>query len=177
MRELAATGFMSNRGRQNVCSFLTLELNQDWRHGAEYFESVLLDHDVHSNYGNWCAGAGMTGGRLNRFNIVKQSKDYDQHGEYVRLWIPELKNIPNQFVHEPWKMNQFEQKEYKCRLGVDYPNPIAKPYYSHPTNRHERTDKGENMNRGGNPNRHNQINNHQRKEMKSLKKGSYKISG
>jgi deoxyribodipyrimidine photo-lyase len=61
MRELAATGFMSNRGRQNVASFLALELNQDWRYGADYFESVLLDYDVHSNWGNWCAAAGMTG--------------------------------------------------------------------------------------------------------------------
>lgn len=61
MRELAATGFMSNRGRQNVASFLALELNEDWRYGADYFESVLLDYDVHSNWGNWCAAAGMTG--------------------------------------------------------------------------------------------------------------------
>jgi deoxyribodipyrimidine photo-lyase len=56
MRELAATGFMSNRGRQNVCSFLAIDMNQDWRYGADYFESVLLDYDVHSNWGNWCSG-------------------------------------------------------------------------------------------------------------------------
>lgn len=177
MRELAATGFMSNRGRQNVCSFLALELNEDWRYGAEYFESVLLDHDVQSNYGNWCAGAGMTGGRLNRFNIVKQSKDYDQHGDYVRYWLPELKDVPKQFVHEPWKMKQFEQMEYNCRLGVDYPNPIAKPFYPNPKNGSrskgdDQKDRGRQNNGGGNKN-----NRHQRKEMKSLKKGSYEISG
>ena len=80
MRELAATGFMSNRGRQNVCSFFTIDMNMDWRYGADYFEETLLDYDVHSNWGNWCSGAGMTGGRLNRFNIVKQSKDYDFGG-------------------------------------------------------------------------------------------------
>ena len=56
MRELAATGFMSNRGRQNVCSFLAMDLKQDWRYGADYFESMLLDYDVHSNWGNWCSG-------------------------------------------------------------------------------------------------------------------------
>jgi deoxyribodipyrimidine photolyase len=67
----------------------------------------------------------MTGGRLNRFNIVKQSKDYDQNGDYVKLWCPELKNLPKQFVHEPWKMNQFQQIENNCRLGVDYPNPLS----------------------------------------------------
>lgn len=127
MRELAASGFMSNRGRQNVASFLALELNQDWRHGAEYFENILLDYDIYSNWGNWCAAAGMTGGRVNRFNIVKQSKDYDQHGDYVKHWCPELKDLPKEFVHSPWKMTQFQMAEYNCQLGVDYPNPIAKP--------------------------------------------------
>ena len=178
MRELAATGFMSNRGRQNVASFLALELNQDWRYGAEHFEALLLDHDVHSNYGNWCSAAGMTGGRLNRFNIVKQSKDYDQHGEYVRHWIPELKDVPTQFVHEPWKMNQFQQMEYNCNLGVDYPNPIIKPFYPNPRNGSK--SKGDNRRKGGNGKNNNKNNNRgrgQRKDMKSLKTGTWEISG
>eukprot|EP00536_Pseudo-nitzschia_multiseries_P005546 jgi/Psemu1/190760/e_gw1.104.112.1 len=177
MRELAATGFQSNRGRQNVASFLALELNEDWRYGAEYFESVLLDHDVHSNYGNWCSAAGMTGGRLNRFNIVKQSKDYDQHGEYVRHWLPELKDVPNQFVHEPWKMNQFQQMEYNCNLGVDYPNPITKPFYPNPKNTSR--SKGDDRRKGGN-NRQTQNKNRgrgQRKDMKSLKTGTWEVTG
>merc|ERR1712238_427983 len=53
---------------------------------------------------------------------------YDQHGDYVRHWLPELKNVPTLYVHEPWKMNQSQQKEFACRLGVDYPNPIVKPF-------------------------------------------------
>jgi deoxyribodipyrimidine photo-lyase len=65
---------MSNRGRQNVASYLVNELNYDWRAGAAHFEELLLDHDVCSNYGNWNSAAGLTGGRLNRFNILKQSK-------------------------------------------------------------------------------------------------------
>lgn len=182
MRELAATGFMSNRGRQNVASFLTLELNEDWRYGAEYFESVLLDHDVHSNYGNWCSAAGMTGGRVNRFNIVKQSKDYDQHGEYVRHWLPELQNVPTQFVHEPWKMNQFQQMEANCQLGVDYPNPIIKPFVPnykqgsrskgdghHNKNKHNK-DRRRNNNNDSSSNNKNRGRG-QRKDMKSLKTG------
>lgn len=72
MRELKATGFMSNRGRQNVASFLALDCANDWRAGGDWFESELLDYDVYSNWVNWCAAAGMTGGRVNRFNIVKQ---------------------------------------------------------------------------------------------------------
>ena len=176
MRELAATGFMSNRGRQNVCSFLALELNQDWRYGADYFESTLLDSDVHSNWGNWCSGAGMTGGRVNKFNMVKQSKDYDKNGDYVRHWLPELKKVPNQFVHEPWKMNQFQQMENGCQLGVDYPNPIAAPFY--PDAKGGSRSKGD---RGGKGGKRDQVNKNrgrgQAKDMKSLKKGNYSIDG
>ena len=69
-------GWMSNRGRQNVASYLVWDLGVDWRVGADHFESLLLDHDVCSNYGNWNAAAGLTGGRLNKFNIVKQSKGH-----------------------------------------------------------------------------------------------------
>lgn len=178
MRELAATGFMSNRGRQNVASFLALELNQDWRYGADYFETVLLDYDVHSNWGNWCAAAGMTGGRLNRFNIVKQSKDYDQLGDYVRHWLPELKDVPTNLVHEPWKMNQFQQAEFNCRLGVDYPNPIAKPFY--PNYKNGGQSKGDRRGGGdrGGKNGNNKSTNRgrgQRKDMKSLKQGAYRM--
>merc|ERR1712238_162075 len=169
MRELKASGFMSNRGRQNVCSFLALEIKHDWRHGAAYFEETLLDYDVHSNWGNWCSGAGMTGGRVNRFNIVKQSKDYDQHGDYVRHWLPELKNVPTLYVHEPWKMNQSQQKEFACRLGVDYPNPIVKPF----ENSRGGGDRGKGGRSGRGNNRPNPNRSRgQRNEMKSLRKGS-----
>lgn len=65
---------MSNRGRQNVASYLALDLCYDWRAGADWFESALVDYDVCSNWGNWVAAAGLTGGRLNKFNITKQSK-------------------------------------------------------------------------------------------------------
>ena len=84
MRELEATGFMSNRGRQNVASFLCLDLGLDWRLGADYFEHMLVDYDVASNWGNWVAAAGLTGGRVNKFNIIKQSRQYDAEGEYIR---------------------------------------------------------------------------------------------
>lgn len=118
----------------------------------------------------------MTGGRLNRFNIVKQSKDYDQHGDYVRHWCPELKNLPNQFVHEPWKMNQFQQAEFGCQLGVDYPTPIippTQPKYNDGGGKNNNN----NNNRGGNKGdkqrkKFNSKNNrHQQYEMKSLKEG------
>jgi len=104
MRELQRTGFMSNRGRQNVASYFCLDLGLDWRAGADHFESLLVDYDVTSNWGSWVAAAGLTGGRINRFNITKQSKDYDKSGEYVRTWIPELKGLQGGTCHEPWSL-------------------------------------------------------------------------
>jgi len=124
MRELAATGFQSNRGRQNVASYLCLDLGLDWRIGADHFESLLIDHDVTSNYGNWNAAAGLTGGRINKFNITKQSKDYDASGEYIRTWIPELAQVPLKHLFEPWKMPLALQQATGCVIGETYPAPI-----------------------------------------------------
>jgi deoxyribodipyrimidine photo-lyase len=126
MRELARSGFMSNRGRQNVASFLTKNLGIDWRMGAEWFESLLVDHDVCSNYGNWnyTAGVGNDARGFRYFNIPKQSKDYDPDGRYVKHWLPELQAIPAAKVHEPWKLQPVEQKCFGVIVGVDYPHPI-----------------------------------------------------
>jgi len=87
MRELQATGFMSNRGRQNVASFLIFDLGVDWRYGAAHFEEHLLDYDPCSNWGNWVAAAGLTGQRINKFNTKKQLSDYDPQREYVNHWL------------------------------------------------------------------------------------------
>jgi deoxyribodipyrimidine photo-lyase len=127
MRELAATGFMSNRGRQNVASFLTKNLGIDWRWGAEWFESLLIDYDVASNWGNWnyTAGVGNDARGFRFFNIYKQAKDYDPQGEYVKLWLPELAEIPAAKVHDPSKLLAVEQQRFKVRIGVDYPQPIV----------------------------------------------------
>lgn len=124
MRELQATGFMSNRGRQNVASMLALDLRIDWRKGASHFEELLLDHTPMANSGNWAAAAGLGGGRVNRFNLVKQAKDYDPQGEYLRTWLPELKDVPTSAIHEPWKMSPEQQRAANCIIGVDYPNPL-----------------------------------------------------
>jgi deoxyribodipyrimidine photo-lyase len=93
---------MSNRGRQNVASYLALDLGVDWRRGADLFEHLLLDYDVASNWGNWVSAAGLTGGRVNHFNITKQSKDYDPDGDYIRHWLPELARVPAEKIHAPW---------------------------------------------------------------------------
>jgi deoxyribodipyrimidine photo-lyase len=107
MRELLATGFMSNRGRQNVASYLVKDLEIDWRKGAEWFESLLIDHDPSVNYGNWLyvAGFGNDPRSSRYFNMIKQAKDYDAECQYVLSWCPELrKAVKNpSFYHTPWK--------------------------------------------------------------------------
>ena len=126
MRELNATGFMSNRGRQNVASFLTKDLNVNWLMGAEWFESQLIDYDPCSNYGNWLYVAGVGNDpRENRyFNILTQALRYDAQGDYVKLWIPELKNVPVDKIHRPDTWSLDEQNCYSVKLGVQYPKPM-----------------------------------------------------
>ena len=89
MIELAQTGFMSNRGRQNVANYLTKELKIDWRIGAEYFESMLIDYDVHSNYGNWLYNAGIGNDSMpfRKFNPKLQSDRYDPDKSYEKIWL------------------------------------------------------------------------------------------
>jgi deoxyribodipyrimidine photo-lyase len=91
MKELKLTGFMSNRGRQNVASFLTKDLGIDWTWGASYFESQLIDYDVCSNWGNWnyIAGVGNDPREDRYFNIVRQAEMYDKNETYRKLWLNE----------------------------------------------------------------------------------------
>lgn len=88
MIELKETGFMSNRGRQNVASYFAKELKLDWRIGAAYFESLLIDYDVHSNYGNWMYVAGVGNDpRDRKFNVQLQAERYDENGKFRKLWL------------------------------------------------------------------------------------------
>lgn len=127
MRELAATGFMSNRGRQNVASFFVKDLRLDWRWGAAWFESLLIDHDPCSNYGNWnyVAGIGNDPREDRYFNIMSQAQRYDPKGEYVRTWCPELAAIPGTKIHSPSELPKSELQQYGVGLGMDYPRPIV----------------------------------------------------
>ncbi len=120
MIELKRTGFMSNRGRQNVASFLTKDLKINWLWGAAYFESMLIDHDVSSNYGNWqyVAGVGADPREDRYFNVLKQSLTYDQKGNYIRKWIPELSPLSDHYLHRAFALSQAEKKD----LGLNYPS-------------------------------------------------------
>ena len=87
MIELKSTGWMSNRGRQNVASYFAKNMKMDWRIGAAYFESQLIDYDVHSNYGNWMYVAGVGNDpRDRKFNVRFQAERYDEGGKFQRLW-------------------------------------------------------------------------------------------
>lgn len=104
MRELAATGFMSSRGRQVVASYLVGDLQQDWRHGAAWFEEHLLDYDPASNWGNWAYLAGVASDPRGQglFNALRQARQYDPDGAYVSLWLPELRDVPQRLRHTPF---------------------------------------------------------------------------
>ncbi len=134
MRELNTTGFMSNRGRQNVSSFLVKDLGIDWTWGAAYFESLLVDYDPCSNWGNWnyVAGVGNDprqngGGQSRYFNIYSQALRYDERGDYVKHWLPELARVPAPAIHMVSNLSAEEQSEYGVVLGDDYPMPIINP--------------------------------------------------
>jgi len=127
MRELSATGFLSNRGRQIVASFLTKNLGLDWRLGAEWFESCLIDHDVAANYGNWNYGAGVGNDArgFRYFHLPTQAEKYDRRGDHARLWCPELQALGPRHVHAPWTVPSKRQRELGVVLGRDYPDPMV----------------------------------------------------
>ena len=87
MIEIKETGWMSNRGRQNVASYFAKDLELDWRIGAAYFESMLIDYDVHSNYGNWMYVGVGNDPRDRKFNTQLQAERYDANGRFRRLWL------------------------------------------------------------------------------------------
>jgi deoxyribodipyrimidine photo-lyase len=128
MRQLTAAGFMPNRARMVVASFLSKDLLLDWRIGERHFMEHLVDGDVASNDGGWqwTASTGTDPQPYFRvFNPVLQSRRADPDGTYLRTWLPELEHVPTSHIHEPWTMSPEMQAEAHCRIGTDYPAPIV----------------------------------------------------
>jgi deoxyribodipyrimidine photo-lyase len=128
MRQLVQTGRMPGRARMVVASFLAKDLFIWWHLGEKFFMEHLLDGDPAANHGNWqwVAGIGTDAAPFFRiFNPVTQSKKFDPQGDYIRTWLPELRQVPGAFLHEPWTMNQQDQSFYRCRMEKDYPGPIV----------------------------------------------------
>jgi len=125
MIELRETGFMSNRGRQNAASFWAKHMQQDWRAGAAWFESMLIDYDVTSNWGNWAYVAGVGSDPRGRyFDIERQAKKYDADAAYVKHWIRPLAPLPAGLAREPYRMTPMDQEMYSVRVGEDVPAPL-----------------------------------------------------
>jgi deoxyribodipyrimidine photo-lyase len=119
MRQLLQTGWMHNRARMITASFLTKDLLIDWREGERFFMQHLIDGDPAANNGGWqwSAGTGTDGQPYFRiFNPVTQSKKFDPDGAYIRRWVPELRNVPAQYIHAPWHMDS---------PPAGYPAPIV----------------------------------------------------
>jgi len=129
MRELARTGWMHNRARLVVGSFLTKDLHLDWRLGERHFEALLLDGEPAQNNGNWqwVTSVGVDPAPYFRriFNPVLQQQKFDPRGEYVRRWVPELRDVPDERLAEPWRMTDAQQASAGCVIGRDYPAPIV----------------------------------------------------
>ena len=128
MRELWHTGVMHNRVRMVVASFLVKHLLIDWRHGEQWFWDTLVDADAASNPANWqwVAGSGADAAPYFRvFNPILQGEKFDPDGLYVRRWVPELKDLPDKLIHQPWTATPLERASAGVTLGKNYPEPIV----------------------------------------------------
>lgn len=133
-RELYHTGYTSNRARQNVASFFSKHLDFDWRYGAEWYEMLLVDYDVSSNWSNWQYVAGVGNdprGDARIFNPVKQAFDYDNNGVYVRAWVSEVKDLEKlENVFQVWTTCQEDLEKHGLADNPMVTNPVKKIDFS-----------------------------------------------
>lgn len=128
MRQLLQEGWMHNRARMIVASFLTKDLHISWQRGEQHFFRHLADADLASNNGGWqwAAGTGTDASPWFRiFNPVLQAKKFDPDGDYVRRYVPELRAVPASHIHQPWSMNRQDQVASGCSIGKQYPRPLV----------------------------------------------------
>jgi len=129
MRQLRETGWMHNRVRLVVASFLTKDLHLDWRAGEAWFARLLLDGEPAQNTGNWqwiaSVGADPAPAFRRMYNPARHQERFDPDGAYVRRWVPELRDVPAERLSEPWTMSADEQAAAGCVIGRDYPEPIV----------------------------------------------------
>ena len=129
MRQLRREGWMHNRARLVVGSFLTKDLGIDWRWGERWFMKLLIDGDEANNNGNWqwIASVGVDPQPAFRriYNPARHQERFDPRGDYVRRYVPELRSVPTEHLAEPWTMPDEAQRACGCVIGLDYPEPIV----------------------------------------------------
>lgn len=128
MRQLRKTGWMHNRLRMVTTNFSCKDLWLEWRDVHDYFNRMFVDAEIASMVGGiqWSYSIGTDAQPYFRvFNPITQGERYDEDGEYIRRWVPELEDVPNEHIHEPWKMSKDEQQACGVEIGEDYPRPIV----------------------------------------------------
>ena len=126
MRYLKSNGWINFRMRAMLVSFASYQLWLDWKKTSKHLARLFTDYEPGIHYSQFQMQSGTTGiNTIRIYNPIKQSTDQDPEGEFIKKWVPELKEIPNKLVHEPWKLTYIDQKGLGIEIGKHYPNPIV----------------------------------------------------
>ena len=126
MRQLLSTGWINFRMRAMMMSVASYTLWLPWKDTGNFLARQFLDYEPGIHWSQVAMQSGTTGiNTVRAYSILKQSTDHDPDGVYIRKWVPELSNIPTQYIHEPWKMSKNMQQQIKCKIGIDYPKPLV----------------------------------------------------